>query len=108
VFEMFKKPDAEHNNGELNTAEPCENTEDAERRREGAISRESPTAKYGRNIETENQKRNRSQEVQDRETKERNSRTEATMRSPSKSAKHTSPEIGNTCFFTLSNNFIQH
>ncbi len=27
MFEMFKKPDEEHNNGELNTAEPCGNTE---------------------------------------------------------------------------------
>jgi seryl-tRNA synthetase len=26
MFEMFQKPDEEHNNGEL-TAEPCENTE---------------------------------------------------------------------------------
>ena len=28
MFDMFKKPDEEHNNGELNTAEPCENIEE--------------------------------------------------------------------------------
>jgi len=29
VFEMFTKPDEEHNNGELNTVASCENTENS-------------------------------------------------------------------------------
>jgi len=90
MFEMFKKPDEEHNNGELNTAEPCENTENDYLSTLQALNGEEKAL-----LAEKTQLVNLEQEAQDREPKERDSRTEAKMRSPSKSAKHTSPEIGN-------------
>ena len=44
MFEMFKKLSEEHNNGELNTAEPCENIEEnyEEENQSGELNTQKP------------------------------------------------------------------
>ena len=51
MFDIFKKPDEEQNNGEQNTAEPCENSE--ENHKEENQSEEMKTQELFKNTETD-------------------------------------------------------